>query len=149
MKVLVDTNVLLRAAQKQSPSHSVAVNALETLHEQNYTLCIVPQVVFEYWVVGTRPVENNGLGLTTTAASVVIDSWLSEFPLLADQPDLFITWKRLVCQHDIKGKRAHDARLVAAMTTYDVSNLLTFNSSDFASFEHINVLSPDQIASRK
>ena len=40
--------------------------------------------------------------------------------------------ERVVVDYDVKGKNAHDARLVAAMLRQDVSHLLTFNDQDFA-----------------
>jgi hypothetical protein len=40
-------------------------------------------------------------------------------------------WRDLVQALTIRGFRAHDARLVAAMQCYGMSHLLTFNSQDF------------------
>ena len=47
--------------------------------------------------------------------------------------------------HNVKGKQAHDTRLVAAMERHGVKHLLTFNKSDFARFPAIVALSPDEI----
>jgi predicted nucleic acid-binding protein len=40
----------------------------------------------------------------------------------------------LVKDFGIRGIRAHDARLVAAMHTYGITQLLTFNQDDFKGF---------------
>ena len=37
----------------------------------------------------------------------------------------------------MKGKEAHDARIVAAMLAHRVSNLLTFNMGDFKRYTQI------------
>ena len=49
----------------------------------------------------------------------------------------------LACE--VKGKNAHDTRLVAAMQRHRVTTLVTFNTPDFARFTGINVFSPADI----
>jgi hypothetical protein len=50
--------------------------------------------------------------------------------VLPDDPALFAAWWNLV-RGGVRGKRAHDARLVAWMRTKQVHDLLTFNAADF------------------
>jgi len=50
MRILVDTNVLLRAIQHENPLCSVARKALR---RQNCQLCLVPENVREFWNVCT------------------------------------------------------------------------------------------------
>jgi hypothetical protein len=40
-------------------------------------------------------------------------------------------WQELVERHAVTGFRAHDVRLVAAMQSYGITRLLTFNAADF------------------
>jgi predicted nucleic acid-binding protein len=54
-------------------------------------------------------------------------------------------WLTLVAQHDIKGRRTHDARLVAVMLAHRVTHLLTFNTGDFASFTNISLVHPSDL----
>jgi predicted nucleic acid-binding protein len=53
------------------------------------------------------------------------------FTLLPDREELSMVWQELVEKHQVTGFRAHDVRLVAAMQTYGITRLLTFNASDF------------------
>lgn len=53
MSTLVDTNILLRAAQPSHPMHQAAVDAVAILRQQGESLCLVPQIVYEFWVVCT------------------------------------------------------------------------------------------------
>jgi len=62
MRVLVDTNVLTRVVHKAHPHGQFATAALQRLWEQGHELRIVPQVLYEYWAVATRPASQNGLG---------------------------------------------------------------------------------------
>jgi len=61
----LDTNVLLRLADTQSPEHDVAAAALEDLIAHDKTICT--QV--EFWAVATRPEAVNGLGWSTATTA--------------------------------------------------------------------------------
>ena len=63
------------------------------------------------------------------------------FTLLPDREELSKLWQALVENQGITGFRAHDARLVAAMQSYGVTQLLTFNFRDFRGMP-IMVLDP-------
>jgi predicted nucleic acid-binding protein len=68
MKCLVDTNILLRLVQKNSPMHLDTQRAILKLKKQGEFLCIIPQNIIEFWAVATRPLDKNGLGLSITQA---------------------------------------------------------------------------------
>ena len=48
MSVVLDTNILTRAAQPAHPSHEDTLDALEVLRKQGEYLCIVPQNLYEF-----------------------------------------------------------------------------------------------------
>lgn len=81
--------------------------------------------------------------MTTARASAEQSKALSLFTLIADTPAVFPHWQQLVVRHDVKGRSAHDARLVAAMTVHGIGQLLTFNGPDFVRYPGISVLSPE------
>jgi predicted nucleic acid-binding protein len=145
MKVLVDTNVILRFTQIANPSHALARSALTQLSKFGHELCLVPQSIYEYWVVATRPVAVNGFGMLVADADQQVQELLQHFTLLRDERGIYSRWYDLVVTHNVKGKQAHDTRLVAAMERHDMKHLLTFNKSDFARFPAIVALSPDEI----
>jgi predicted nucleic acid-binding protein len=68
MRYLVDTNVLLLAAQPSHPLNPVAARALKPLMERDEVLTVALQNIAEFWNVATRPAKNNGLGFTTEEA---------------------------------------------------------------------------------
>lgn len=102
----------------------------------------MPQVLYEYWVVATRPAAQNGLGLTVTDARVAVEEFTLTFPLLRDERGIFSFWLDLVTAHSVAGKLAHDARLVAAMNRHGLTHLMTFNSTDFTRFQPVVALTP-------
>lgn len=118
--VLCDTNVLIRVSKPDHEQHQLALDAVSTLHATGRVPAIVPQGCYEYYVVATRPVEQNGIGLTPTAAIGNIEELLTLFRLMRDERSIFGRWMELVEQHGVKGKQAHDARIVAAMQRHGI-----------------------------
>ncbi len=146
MRVLLDTNVLCRLAGQGHPLHLPAERTVTRLYDEGHELCLVPQVLYEYWVVVTRPVSDNSLGMATSDVNKAIDHWLALFTLLRDERGIFPNWRQLATQHELKGKSAHDARLVAAMQRHGLKQVLTFNVADFRRYTAIEILDAGSLA---
>lgn len=142
--LLVDTNVLLRLVEPAHGQHATAVDATELLDALGHQVVIVPQVVYEFWAVATRPVDANGLGMTATETRSKLDGLLSMFRVLRDERAIYERWQQVVADHNVKGKQVHDARLVAAMLRHNISHLLTFNAPDFVRYSAVTVVEPHQ-----
>lgn len=140
--MLIDTNVLLRHAESADPLNETCRHACRVLLGRNVELVLVPQVLYEFHVVATRPREQNGWGMLAREAVRQIDEARAMFPVLADSSAILDVWRALVLKYGIRGKRAHDARLVAAMEVHGASGLLTLNAADFGEFAAIAVLDP-------
>ena len=145
MKYLVDTNILLRLVQKNSPMHLDTQRAILTLKKQGNFLCIIPQNIIEFWAVATRPLDKNGLGLSITQAEEESEKLKKIFILELDTPQIFTEWESLVIKYQVMGKQVHDARLAAAMIAHNITHLLTFNVEDFKRFSDIVVVDPRSI----
>jgi hypothetical protein len=94
------------------------------------------------FAVATRPVNNNGLGLTPSQAHRVTSRIEEVCTVFRDPPELYDEWRRLIVAHSVSGKNSHDARLVAAMTVHSITQILTFNPRDFSRYIGITVLLP-------
>jgi predicted nucleic acid-binding protein len=132
------------------PLHSqreIARSAIKALTDRGTELHIVPQNLVELWVVATRPVEQNGLGMTPSAVAAELARLKSMFVLLPETPAIYAIWEALVTQHQVSGKPAHDARLVAAMQANGLTAILTFDKSGFSRYPAIEVVHPEQIES--
>ncbi len=145
MSVVLDTNILTRAAQPAHPSHSQTLDALTALKMQGEYLYIVPQNLYEFWVVATRPESANGLAMSIAQAEAELSSIKKLFHLLNDTSEIYLEWEKLVLRYSVIGKSAHDARIVAAMTAHGITQLLTFNADDFKRFSDIVVLTPASV----
>ncbi len=60
---------------------------------------------------------------------------------MSETHQLFTEWHRLVVQHRIIGKQAHDARLVAIMNLHGLTHILTFNANNFRGYP-LTVVTP-------
>jgi predicted nucleic acid-binding protein len=132
MDVLLDTNLVTRCIQPSHPLHTIAIAAMKEFAARGDRLCIVPQVIYEHFVVCTRPPnEYGGLGMTSEAAIAEITRVATLFELLLDSQTIYPEWLRLIDQNKVIGKRAHDARIVAAMNIHGMRAIATFNAKDF------------------
>lgn len=145
MKILLDTNLLLRMAQPGHPHCILAQRAVVAVTAANQRPCVVPQVVYEFWVAATRPTDVNGLGMDCPSAAAALEDLWPVVRLLRDERGVYDHWRQLIVQHQVRGKPAHDARLVAAMQRHGLTNILTFNADDFRRFAGINVHAPSDI----
>lgn len=144
---LLDTNILLRASVPQSDQYALADRAVYRLLEEGHQCLLTAQVLIEFWVVATRPVDANGFGWTPQRTKAQIDQFLSQFTLLKEPPGLFSFWLELVSNHNIKGKRSHDIRILALMKAHVISHILTFNPSDFIPINGIIIVHPQEVIS--
>jgi len=120
---LADSNILLLVLQRDHPAHPIAWEAVKKLHAAG-EIVLVPQNIVELWVVCTRPKEQNGFGIAPAKAATYLARVNRAFPVLPDTPAIHIEWQRLVTDHGVSGKKAHDARLVAAMRSHGIQNIL-------------------------
>lgn len=119
---------------------------MSRLGDSGVELVVAPQMLYEYWVAGTRPLNANGLGMSAPLAEQSIERILDDFQLLRDERGIFSRWRQLVVDHQILGKPTHDARLVAAMLRHGLTHILTFNLADFEWYSGIEVVSPEAVA---
>ena len=144
--MLVDTSLLVRALQPHHELCVLAKRAIDKFRLQNRSLYLVPQNLVELWVVATRPVAQNGLGLSIPEAASELMRLKIMFPLLPDTPAVYQVWENLVIQYQVSGKPAHDARLVAAMQVHGLTAILTFDRTGFSRYAGIEVVHPADAA---
>lgn len=96
MRVVLDTNILVRLAILDDPQNRTAGLAVSSLRAAGRELRLLPQSVYEFRVVATRAVDANGRGLTVADADRLIDTFDASFPLLPDPDSLFGRWRELV-----------------------------------------------------
>jgi len=141
-KYLLDTNVVLRFSNPSDAQHDLAKAVVATLLMQGNECYLTSQVLIELWVVSTRPIDVNGLGWSIEQTRNIIDQLLERFPMAEETLQIFPTWLKVVTENQIKGKRTHDARIVALMLTSGIDHVLTLNPNDFSGLADIRVVVP-------
>jgi predicted nucleic acid-binding protein len=145
MLVLFDANILLFSIDPNSPHHQECVQATNTIRRNGDTPCIIPQSLYEFWTVATRPITERGLGKTPAQAQAEIIAIRGLYLFFPDTPAIYSEWERLVAHHGVSGKNGHDARYVAAMNVHGITQLLTVNKKDFKRFTTITALLPSDV----
>ncbi len=137
---MVDTNVLVYSTVKDNPWHEEARNWLATLRNQGITLCATPQILREYIVVLTRG-QIFERQFTVAEVLEAVDGIMSWLRILAETEKASNLLRSLVRRYQVRGKRVHDANVIAVMLTHGVTHLATYNRADFDNFQEI-VLEP-------
>ncbi len=131
MAQLLDSNMMLRWANKGDPDRPMAISAMQKTRRRGEVLRSTPQNYTEFWSGATRPATVNGLGLTPAQTAILAAQLRASFPLLPDTGLVFEEWLRVVTQASVSGRQVHDARLVAVMLAHGLTHILTFNVKDF------------------
>jgi predicted nucleic acid-binding protein len=142
---LVDTNILLRLVQPDSPQYGIIRECTDRLWARGAELFYTSQNLAEFWNVCTRPADRNGFGFSvaeTDERAVLIEA---KFSFAAESEATHQEWRRIVVAAKVSGIQVHDARLVATMQVHGIGNLLTLNGKDFHRFNGISVHSPEEV----
>ena len=141
----MDTNILLRLVQPDSPEYRTIRQCTDHLWERGADLFYTSQNVAEFWNVCTRPPDRNGFGFSVAETDERAALIEAKFSFAADSEATHQEWRRIGVAANVSGIQVHDARLVAAMRVHGIANLLTLNAKDFRRFGDITVLSPDDV----
>jgi predicted nucleic acid-binding protein len=137
-KVFVDTNILVYLANEDSPFHLRTVEKFKEVAGKS-ELWISRQVLREYAVVMTKPgiVEKP---LSSKEITSDIEKWESIFQIADETEEVTGILVELIKAYDIKGKKIHDANIVAAMMANSIQTLFTLNVDDFKKFKKIQLI---------
>jgi predicted nucleic acid-binding protein len=84
---LLDTNILLRMSKSDDPHHPVISGALRALVAQGARLCFTSQTLGEFWNAATRPLDQNGFGLSTAETDRIARVIERDLEFLPDSRD--------------------------------------------------------------
>ncbi len=146
MSYTLDANIVLCSIEEDHPQRDEALDLINKLIGIGAEVFLLPQSLYEFWVVATRPKKDNGLGLSATEAEAILAKFESVFPLKHDTQAVYKEWRRLVTQHAVLGKNSHDARFAAAVSAHGITYLVTFNKDHFKRFTTINALLPSDVS---
>lgn len=140
-RAVLDTNVLLTATDEARHEHEHAVAALNMWPASGMVLYTSGQILREYLVVATRPIDTNGLGLARPDAIANVRALRARLSLLAEDAKVSDLLLELLDGVECAGKQIHDANVVATMLVHGIDTIITINTRDFARFrDHVHVV---------
>jgi predicted nucleic acid-binding protein len=145
LSYLVDTNILLRLVQSDSPQYGTIRECTDRLWARGAELFYTSQNLAEFWNVCTRPADRNGFGFSVAETDERATLIEAKFSFATESEATHQEWRRIVVSAKVSGIQVHDARLVATMHVHGIGNLFTLNGKDFHRFIGISVLSPEEI----
>lgn len=139
-RLFCDTNVLLSAVDRKRRLHAQALHMLNALPNRGVALCVSGQIVREFLVVCTRPVDVNGLGLPQREALRNAEAIIERSTILDENRNVPVRLLDIVRTTTCGGRRIHDANVVATMQEHGLTRLVTGNPDDFRRFEGIDLV---------
>jgi predicted nucleic acid-binding protein len=136
----VDTNILLAATETNRLNHTDAKALLKLGLSGTLRLFASGQILREYVVVATRPIENNGLGLCPIKAVENIQSFQKCLRILDENDASTRRLQSLIIRHKLKGKRIHDANTASIMIENGLRRIYTLNGNDFKVLKEIQAI---------
>ena len=147
---LADSNILIRLVKREHPEYPLVRGAVSALRAKGIRLGYTMQNMAEFWNASTRPIERNGFGLTieeTDENARAIERATTGDSVRCrgtDNEAVYREWRTLVVRYGVSGAQVHDTRLAAAMLVHGISHILTLNTPDFARFNGIIAIHPNQ-----
>jgi len=140
---LLDTNILVYAADETSPFHQAAVSLREKGLKGETLLCVCPQVLNEFFAIITDPRRVNN-PRTPKEAILEMGKYFHSKSILKiyPGPNIVKIILDLLKRYEVTRQEIFDLQLVATMLSNNVTRLYTYNQADFLKFKEIEVLSP-------
>ena len=138
----VDTNILVAASDNTRSSHAESHELFERAINGSPRLFACGQILREYLVVATRPIENNGLALNPKKAIENLQSFKSCMQLLDETDATTRRLEGLIAKYKIKGRRIHDANIASVMIENGLRAILTLNPKDFQALAEVETQHP-------
>ena len=140
---LLDTNVVVYAADTSSPFHQNSKNIRDNALLGNLEICICPQVLMEFFAILTdsKRVKNPRAPEEVIAE---MEKYLSSknISMIYPKRDTLPKTIELLGKYNLKRQIVFDAQLVATMLSNNVTRIYTYNQDDFLKFEEVEVLTP-------
>lgn len=140
---LIDTNVLVYAADETSDFHQASRKLREKALIGEISLSVCPQVLNEFYAIVTDP-KRVDMPISYKEARLEIEKYFYSRNILKiyAKPGVMEIILDLLKRYKIKRQNIFDAQLVATMLANGVTRLYTYNQDHCAEFKEIEVLRP-------
>lgn len=141
--VLLDTNVLVYAADRTAAFHQAARTFRDQAARGQQAVCVSPSVLNEFYAVVTDD-KRVQRPLTPQAALNELRVYRNVFPVIHPGDSALNHLRDLIERYGIQGPHVFDAWIVATMLEHGVETIYTTDRKHFGRFREIQVVGPDQ-----
>lgn len=143
---LVDTNVLVYAADGTSLFHQSSKHLRDKGLRGEVSLCVFPQIFSEFFAITTDPRRVTNPRAQEEAIAE-IEKYLREEHLLKlyPGPDIIEIMLDLLRRYEIRRQEIFDLQLVATMLSNNIKRIYTFNRGHFEKFTEIEASEPSTL----
>lgn len=140
---LVDSNVLVYAALKDSEHFRAASALRDQALSGTLQLFITPQILAEFFAVITDP-RRVSEPRSIEDALQEIEKYCEApgFVLLPISVDVVFKMTELCRHHPVKAQEIFDVQIAANMLVHGLRTIYTFNTKDFEKFDELKVIVP-------
>jgi len=103
----VDTNILLRFADRTHPLHPRIRAAVRVLRTEGHRLQATPQNCIEFWNVADPASRQERAQLGACRCRPAVTPCGAAFPVLPDVPAVYPQWRQLVVAFGVSGVQVH------------------------------------------
>jgi len=138
----LDTNILVHAANEDSPYHANAKGITEKVNGGEVSACLSPQVLAEFYATVTNP-KKVRQPLSVEEATEAVEGYLeSDIPKLYSKKGTLRLTLELARSYQLRGLDIFDAQIVATMVENRIKTIYTANEKDFRRYKEIEVINP-------
>ena len=149
-RILLNTDILLHAADSTSRLHQQAYNVREMAAKMEIKTCVSMSILNEMLVALTSEGHvRNPVSVSDALGEYEKYVNLKTITKIMNLKTTFRSFNNLVKKYTLKGSEVKLAEVVATMVDNNVHTLCTFNQEDYEKFTEIDVLNPFEFDNRQ
>lgn len=142
--ILVDTNVLVYAVNSDAPQYAVCRALVEAVQAGSLRCALVPQILLEFHAIVTDR-RRVARPLDPEKAQEVVRALRSIFPVFDACREALDHLPKVIGERATAGGDVFDAWLVAQMRALGMERVCTYNGKDFADYEGVVPVTPEEL----
>ncbi len=138
---LLDSNILVYAADRESPYHAQVKSFRDKAVQGAISACVSPTVLTEFYAIVTDP-KRVRTPLPPQNALQEVEMYRRALKVIYPSSVAMEKLKDLLSKYRTKGQDVFDLFIVATMLEHGVEAIYTINRKDFSRFDEIRVEGP-------
>jgi uncharacterized protein len=142
--MLLDSNVLIYALNRDEPLHRSCREVVERAMRGRLDCAVFPQILMEFFATITSPARARAPVAPAEAVQRIAD-WRETLTLRHPTAQCLVEFATLVEATPRVGQAVHDLFIAAQMRAHGIGEICTANARDFEGIPGITVRSPESV----